>query len=47
MLDKGHRMMKFEGETLVEYTDFFDYSSSYPDAGNAPNNKKKSTLYAL
>jgi pre-60S factor REI1 len=31
MLDKGHCKMLHEGEALVEYTDFYDYSSSYPD----------------
>ncbi|XP_032685847.1 zinc finger protein 622 [Odontomachus brunneus] len=31
MLDKGHCKMLHEGETLLEYSDFYDYSSSYPD----------------
>ncbi|XP_014482241.1 PREDICTED: zinc finger protein 622 [Dinoponera quadriceps] len=34
MLDKGHCKMLHEGEALLEYSDFYDYSSSYPDAGN-------------
>jgi hypothetical protein len=25
MFDKGHQKMKFEGETLLEYTDFYEY----------------------
>ncbi|XP_063993986.1 cytoplasmic 60S subunit biogenesis factor ZNF622 [Diachasmimorpha longicaudata] len=32
MIDKGHCKMLHEGEALVEYSDFYDYSSSYPDA---------------
>ncbi|XP_011299205.1 zinc finger protein 622 [Fopius arisanus] len=32
MVDKGHCKMLHEGEALVEYSDFYDYSSSYPDA---------------
>ncbi|XP_018327412.1 zinc finger protein 622 [Agrilus planipennis] len=32
MIDKGHCKMLHEGETLIEYADFYDYSSSYPDA---------------
>jgi len=35
MIDKGHCKMLFEGETLLEYSPFYDYSSSYPDAENA------------
>ncbi|XP_046421082.1 zinc finger protein 622 [Neodiprion fabricii] len=33
MLDKGHCKMLHEGEALIEYADFYDYSSSYPDEG--------------
>ncbi|XP_029165195.1 zinc finger protein 622 [Nylanderia fulva] len=35
MIDKGHCMMLFEGETLLEYMQFYDYSLSYPDAEDA------------
>lgn len=31
MLDKGHCKMLHEGEALMEYSDFYDYQSSYPD----------------
>lgn len=31
MNDKGHCKMLHEGLALVEYSDFYDYSSSYPD----------------
>ncbi|EFN82475.1 Zinc finger protein 622 [Harpegnathos saltator] len=37
MLDKGHCKMLHEGEALLEYSDFYDYSSSYPDAENGEN----------
>lgn len=33
MIDKGHCKMLHEGEALVEYSEFYDYSTSYPDAG--------------
>ncbi|KAJ8942920.1 hypothetical protein NQ314_009895 [Rhamnusium bicolor] len=32
MVDKGHCKMIHEGIALAEYADFYDYSSSYPDA---------------
>ncbi|KAI5733891.1 hypothetical protein M8J77_000064 [Diaphorina citri] len=31
MVDKGHCKMLHEGKALLEYYDFYDYSSSYPD----------------
>jgi pre-60S factor REI1 len=31
MRDKGHCRMLYEGEALFEYTDFYDYSASYPE----------------
>ncbi|CAD7086897.1 unnamed protein product [Hermetia illucens] len=31
MIDKGHCKMIHEGVALAEYTEFYDYSSSYPD----------------
>ena len=34
MLDKGHCKMLHEGVALLEYSHFYDYSSSYPDANN-------------
>nr|CAG4641698.1 EOG090X06E3 [Eurycercus lamellatus] len=34
MLDKGHCKMFHEGEVLLEYSDFYDYSTSYPEDGN-------------
>ncbi|XP_025073094.1 zinc finger protein 622, partial [Pogonomyrmex barbatus] len=35
MVDKGHCKMLFEGDTIFEYSPFYDYSSSYPDAEDA------------
>ncbi|XP_012278745.1 zinc finger protein 622 [Orussus abietinus] len=32
MIDKGHCKVRHEGEALAEYVEFYDYSSSYPDA---------------
>ncbi|RWS07577.1 zinc finger protein 622-like protein [Dinothrombium tinctorium] len=33
MYDKGHCKMRYEnGDSLMEYADFYDYSASYPDA---------------
>lgn len=39
MLDKGHCKMLHEGEALLEYSDFYDYSSSYPnvESGEDPD----------
>ncbi|XP_066145825.1 cytoplasmic 60S subunit biogenesis factor ZNF622 [Euwallacea fornicatus] len=34
MLDKGHCKMIYEGVALAEYSDYYDYSSSYPDAND-------------
>jgi pre-60S factor REI1 len=31
MTDKGHCKILHEGEAMFEFTDFYDYSSSYPD----------------
>lgn len=35
MQDKGHCKVLHEGEALFEYSDFYDYSSSYPDGSDA------------
>ena len=31
MSDKGHQKMKFEGETLLEYADFYTYDGETDD----------------
>lgn len=41
MIDKGHCKMIHEGISLAEYTDFYDYSSSYPDAENEDVNPEQ------
>lgn len=37
MVDKGHCKMLHEGEALLEYSDFYDYTSSYPDNVESEN----------
>lgn len=39
MMDKGHCKMLHEGEALLEYEDFYDYRSSYPDYKEKPTGK--------
>ena len=31
MVDKGHTKMNYEGDAVLEYADFYDFISSYPD----------------
>merc|ERR1719273_2049266 len=38
MVDKGHCKMLHEGDALVEYDEFYDYSSSYPEGGDPVDN---------
>lgn len=38
MISKGHCYVRLEGDGLIEYADFYDYSSSYPDADDADVN---------
>lgn len=35
MVDKGHTQLLFEGDAALEYADYYDYSSSYPDRKEA------------
>merc|ERR1711962_1500114 len=35
MVSKGHCKLLHDGETLIEYDDWYDYSSSYPDGEGA------------
>ncbi|XP_050521086.1 cytoplasmic 60S subunit biogenesis factor ZNF622 [Daktulosphaira vitifoliae] len=37
MIDKGHTKVIHEGEALLEYSDFYDYSSSYPENESEDN----------
>ena len=34
MIDKGHCKLLHEGDAIVEFADFYDYSSSYPEEEN-------------
>lgn len=36
MVDKGHCKILFEKESALEFADFYDYRSSYPDQGDTP-----------
>lgn len=47
MLDKGHCKMIHEGVALAEYADFYDYSSSYPDAEKETVNTDEEVSNAL
>ena len=40
MIDKGHCKMFLEGDAIVEFADFYDYSSSYPSAEDANENEQ-------
>jgi len=33
MVDKGHTKIFYEGDALLEYEEWYDYSTSYPDKG--------------
>lgn len=35
MVDKGHQKMKFEGETIIEYADFYEYDDEVGDQTRA------------
>jgi len=39
MIDKGHCKLLYEGETLIEYDEFYDYSSSYPEGEDGQQDK--------
>lgn len=34
MVEKGHCMIQYEEDSMLEFADFYDFSSSYPDAGS-------------
>lgn len=46
MNDKRHGKMVLEGDSLVEFAEFYDYSASYPDAGEevSPDDEVKDTV---
>lgn len=45
MIDKGHCKMIHEGVALAEYADYYDYSSSYPDAEKDVNIDEEVSYY--
>lgn len=47
MLDKGHCKLFHEGEVLLEYSDFYDYSTSYPDGGDANEEVEQNVINDL
>eukprot|EP00096_Caligus_rogercresseyi_P012549 TRINITY_DN5298_c0_g1_i1.p1 TRINITY_DN5298_c0_g1~~TRINITY_DN5298_c0_g1_i1.p1 ORF type:complete len:358 (+),score=94.54 TRINITY_DN5298_c0_g1_i1:40-1113(+) len=46
MLDKGHCKILNEGDALIEFEDFYDYSSSYPD-GESEDKDEEVEMNAL
>merc|ERR1712083_788205 len=46
MIDKGHCKMLHDGESLIEYDDWYDYSTSYPE-GEVDLNVLDDTGYEL
>nr|CAG4650156.1 EOG090X06E3 [Sida crystallina] len=44
MIDKGHCKMFHEGEVLLEYSDFYDFSTSYPDQGEGDEEVEENIL---
>jgi len=43
MIDKGHCKLRHEGHTLIEYGEYYDYSTSYPD-GDETNKDEEAHL---
>ena len=41
MVDKSHCKMFFEGDATLEYAEFYDYSTSYPDHAGSEENASK------
>jgi len=44
MLDKGHCKMLHEGDSLLEYDEWYDYTTSYPDQDQADDEVDLNTL---
>ena len=34
MIDKGHCMLDYQGDAMLEFADFYDFSSTYPDSND-------------
>jgi hypothetical protein len=43
MTDKGHSIINTEGDAYLEYSDFYDFSSSYPDCETADSEEAPET----
>ena len=45
MIDKGHCKVRLEpGNDILEFSDFYDYSSSYPDAGSGDDEVRENAV---
>ena len=44
--DKGHSKILHEGEALIEYADYYDYTSSYPE-GEREDGDEEAELDAI
>lgn len=41
MVDKGHTKIKYDGDAILEYADFYDFTSSYPDYNSDEENQSE------
>lgn len=44
MIDKSHCKLFFEGDSALEFAEFYDYSKSYPEGGSPDDNIVQSVL---
>jgi pre-60S factor REI1 len=47
MTDKGHCKIYYEGDDILEFSDFYDFSSSYPDAEHGDDNASSESEVSL
>ncbi len=47
MSDRGHQKMRFEGETLLEYADFYSFEGEELDEGNGARGFIKLSLFLV
>ncbi len=47
MTDKGHCKIFYEGDDILEFSDFYDFTSSYPDAELGDNSESSDTEVSL
>ena len=43
MVDKGHSIINTDGDAYLEYSDFYDFSTSYPDFETAGSEESPET----